>query len=79
MNALPMLCRCFEAQWRGLTADERYVLERHWEETYLPSAGVLKASHIAQLAAPLWTAVYPHGCSLTLLSVKEDYLGDAPR
>ena len=79
MTALPMIRGCFAAQWRGLDEGERVKLNARWTEARLTSASVLKASHIAQLDTPIWSVCSPsRPTMLTLVSVKEDFVGDAP-
>jgi hypothetical protein len=66
MNAFPMLERCFEAQWRGLSESERAYLRSHPGE--VPFVSNLEESHTSGVV--IWSVVnHPDG-PLILISVK---------
>lgn len=74
MNAAPMLTRCFNAQWRGLPAWERFRLQEAWAEPTLTSASVLHSAPITPVDTgvdvPLWQVAMGLRC-LNLVSLKE--------
>lgn len=77
MSALPMLARCANAQWRGLTDTERARLVEMWAQARLPAPLALQVVRVGQTETPIWTVAHPLGYSLTLVSVKHDALGFA--
>ena len=70
MNAFPMLERSFEAQWRGLTPEERDELDRARHRNGFP----VRIDRVGQQMQPIWQVEWAGipGVFLTLLSVKRD-------
>lgn len=72
MSAWPMVSRCFERQWLGLSSCERETLRYNWQLERLPSASALRSESAGQVETPIWLVSFPNLASLTLMSVKED-------
>ena len=74
-SAWPMLCRCWQAQWRGLTRHEQAECIAAWE---LGAPGILASlpkSMCIELDDPLWRVAWSIGdrqgrTGLTLVSIK---------
>lgn len=66
MTALPMLTACANAQWRGLTDEERAALRNDHRIPYL------RLLEVPIPHAPIWTVEHPVAGSMTLIGVKVD-------
>lgn len=76
MNAIPMLARCAEAQWRGLREQDRVRINTLWDCPNPFTPTLLHQGVVPQISTPIWRVVSLRRGGLDLMSVKDDYLGD---